>query len=128
MRKRFSLTIALLCLISVSAQTSFYATDIYPDGYDNPIVRSLDNGKAAITYYEVGNFRYQKYWFLKDELASGPYPNQYCPVRNEIECLSIENMQSELNTYADFNFDNSNIIIDTSSVVQRTLSVICNNH
>lgn len=53
----------LMCLFAtfLSAQTSFYASDINVSGGDAPIVRSWDNGNAAITYYEVGLNRYIQY-------------------------------------------------------------------
>lgn len=44
-----------------SAQTSFYASDDTLTGGNNPIVRSWDNGRAAITYYTYGSQKYFQY-------------------------------------------------------------------
>lgn len=54
----FLITVNLLVIQFMSAQTSFYAMDISQSTGDNAIVRSWDNGNAAITYYEVGLKRY----------------------------------------------------------------------
>jgi len=57
------LSVILLCIATAlcSAQTSFYAADNSQAYGDNAIVRSWDNGNAAITYYEVGLKRYVQY-------------------------------------------------------------------
>lgn len=53
----------LMCLSAVflGAQTSFHAEDMNLSGGDAPIVRSWDNGGAAVTYYEVGLKKYVQY-------------------------------------------------------------------
>lgn len=49
------------CTTILSAQTSFYASDTSYLSADVAIVRSWDDGSAAITYYEVGSERYMQY-------------------------------------------------------------------
>ena len=51
----------LLLLPFLAAQASFYANDVNEPYADTAIVRSWDNGKAAITYYEIGLKKYIQY-------------------------------------------------------------------
>ena len=56
-----SIIASLLLLPFLAAQTSFYANDVNEPYADTDIVRSWDNGKAAITYYEIGLKKYIQY-------------------------------------------------------------------
>ena len=57
----FLIAVNLVIIHIIPAQTSFYAMDNSQSTGDNAIVRSWDNGNAAITYYEVGLKRYVQY-------------------------------------------------------------------
>lgn len=62
MKKASFLIIIMFLFVSLaSAQTSFFASDDTISFGESPIVRSWDNGKAAITYYVYNSKKYVQY-------------------------------------------------------------------
>ena len=61
MKKTVFFLLTCLCATILSAQTSFYAEDLNSTYAETAIVRSWDNGEAAITYYETGGAYYVQY-------------------------------------------------------------------
>lgn len=67
-------------------------------------------------------------WFLKNKLTVGGYLNPACPLIEEIKINLLEN-DEEINVYIQLpnavKFES--VTIGTTNVVQRAVSVICNN-
>ena len=67
-------------------------------------------------------------WFLKDKMMLGSYPNPTCPSTEAIKANILENyLEIDVSNILPYDNDSKPIIIDMSSVEQRTVSIICSN-
>ena len=67
-------------------------------------------------------------WFLKNKTVLGSYPNPTCPSTEAVKVNVLENyLKIDVSNILPYDNDSKPIIIDMSSVEQRTVSIICNN-